>query len=132
MSLKFKERISSGTSIFSGFLSFLGGYQVCHNICLAIIAALSIIGIVITGMPLLFLTKVAVPFWIAAVLLLIITLVLYFKKKCISKTLIIFNTGILIAGTPFQQAQEYSVLLWSIGGVLVIISIISYTKSKVL
>ncbi len=128
MSLKLKERLSSVTSIFSSILSFLGGYQVCHNICLSLIAVLSIIGITITGMPLFFLTKIAIPFWIVAFLLLLITLILYFKKKCISKNLIIFNTGIIIAGIPFQQLKNYFIVFWIIGGSLIVASIILYIK----
>ena len=58
------EKAATLSSSFSGALSFLGGYQVCHNVCLGIIALLSLIGITIVGMPLLFLTKVAIPFWI--------------------------------------------------------------------
>lgn len=130
MNLKLKERFSSGTGIFSSILSFLGGYQVCHNVCLGIIAVLSIIGIAVTGMPLFFLTKVAIPFWIAAVILLTITLIFYFKKKCISRNLIIFNTGIIIAGIPFEQLQRYSLIFWIVGGMLILTSIIIYIKNK--
>ena len=101
--IKTKEKISSAGSIASSITSFFGGYQVCHNVCLGIIAFLSILGITITGMPLLFLQKVAVPFWIAAVVLLFITLILYLKKKCISRNLIILNTGVIIAGVPFSS-----------------------------
>ncbi len=127
---KIIEKTGSFTSAISGIMSFLGGYQVCHSICLGIIAMMSIIGITIIGMPLLFLTKVAVPFWIAAVLLLGITLLFYFKKKCISKNLILFNAGIIIVGIPFQQLQKFTAIFWVIGGTLIIISVILYIKNK--
>jgi len=127
---KLTEKFSSITSSLSGFLSFLGGYQVCHNICLGIVALLSIIGISVAGMPLLFLQKVAIPFWVAAVALLLITLFFYFKKKCISKNLITFNVGVIIAGTPFQKVQNYSFVFWIIGGILVLISIFSLLNAK--
>jgi len=126
-----KEKLSSIGSIFSSSLSFLGGYQVCHSVCLGIISALSIIGITVTGMPLFFLQSVAIPFWIAAVVLLMITLLFYIKKKCISLNLIIFNTGIIIAGTPFAAAQKYNIFLWIIGGLFVLISIILFSRSKI-
>ena len=125
------EKITGFSSTLSGSLSFLGGWQVCHNICLGIIALLSVIGITVVGMPLLFLTKVAVQFWIAAVVLFIITLVFYFKMKCISKNLIIFNAGIIIAGVPFQQVQKYSLVFWIIGGSLVVLSLFLYLKKKI-
>lgn len=127
---KLTENIGSFSSSISGFLSFLGGYQVCHNLCLVIVALLSLIGITIVGMPLLFLQKVAVPFWIAAVVLLLITLILYFKKKCISKNLILFNLGVIIAGVPFQQLQNFVFIFWIIGVILVLISFILYLKNK--
>ena len=75
-----KGKALTVTSSVSGVMGFLGGYQVCHNICLGIIALLSIIGITLVGMPLLFLTKVAVPFWIAATFLFVISLIFLLAK----------------------------------------------------
>src|SRR3989344_5227601 len=121
-----KEKFSSWFGILSGSVSFLGGYQVCHNICLGIIAILSLFGIILTGMPLLFLQKVAVPFWIVAVILLVITLYFYFSKKCISPVLIILNMGILIGSTPFSYFQKYYKILWIIGGFFIITGIILF------
>lgn len=126
----FREKILSISSSVSGVMGFLGGWQVCHNICLGIIALLSIIGITLVGMPLLLLTKVAIPFWITAVVLFVITLIFYFKMKCISKNLIIFNAGIIIAGVPFSQVQDYYLIFWVIGGSLVALSLILYIKNK--
>jgi len=126
-----KEKAASLSSSISGALSFLGGYQVCHNVCLGIIALLSLIGITIVGMPLLFLQKVAVPFWIAAVLLFAITLAFYFKKKCISKNLLVLNSGIIIAGVPFKALQNYLIIFWIIGGTLVLLSLLFYVKGKI-
>jgi len=124
------EKTATLSSSLSGALSFLGGYQVCHNVCLGIIALLSLIGITIVGMPLLFLTKVAIPFWTAAVLLFAITLALYFKKKCISKNLLMLNSGIIIAGIPFKAVQDYLAIFWIIGGTLVVLSILIFIKKR--
>ncbi len=126
----FKEKFLSISSSFSGLLGFLGGYQVCHNICLGIIALLSIIGISIVGMPLLFLTKVAVPFWIVAFFLLIASLFFYFKNKCISKNLLLFNSGIIIAGVPFNAFRDFLIIFWIIGSSLVLLSIVLFIKNK--
>ncbi len=128
MKTKLREKIVGVSSGLSGTMSFLGGYQVCHNVCLGIITLLSLIGITIVGMPLLFLQKVAIPFWSLAIVLLLISMVFYFKSKCISKNLIVFNTGMIIAGTPFFQT--YSIIFWVTGGGLVALSLIFYLKKK--
>lgn len=126
-----REKTASIFSSISGAMGFLGGYQVCHNVCLGIIALLSIIGITIVGMPLLFLTQVAVPFWIAAAVLFIITLIFYLKKRCISNHLLLFNAGIIIAGVPFNSITEYLPFFWIIGGTIVLISVLLFIKDKI-
>src|SRR3989338_4532520 len=126
-----KEKIIGAIGSISGITSIFGSWQVCHNICLGIVALLSVIGITITGMPLLFLTKVAVPFWIAAFVLLVVTIVIYLKKKCISPKLIIFNSGLIIAGIPFQPLQKFSKIFWVIGGLLAVLSIYLFIKDKI-
>jgi len=114
-----KEKATSTFSILSGGLSFLGGWQICHNVCLGIIAALSLIGITLVGMPLLFLTKYAIYFWFIAVLFLIPTLIMYWKnRKCMSKNIILANIGIIIAAIPFDFLQQYNILFWVVGGIL--------------
>ena len=82
------------------------------------------------GMPLLFLTKVAVPFWTVAFVLFLITLFFYFKMRCISKNLILFNSGVLIMGVPFQRLQ-FSPFNWIVGGVLVVIAVSLFVKGKI-
>ena len=126
-----KEKVIGATGSVSGAASILGSWQICHNICLGLIAALSLIGITIAGMPLLFLTKIAVPVWNIAILLLIITIVIYLKKPCISKNLIIINSGLIIAGIPFQSLQKFSVFFWAIGGILALAGISFFIKEKI-
>ncbi len=126
----FKGKVFTVTSSVSGITSFLGGYQICHNICLSIIALFSIIGITLVGMPLLFLTKVAIPFWIIAFFLLLISLVFYIKSKCISKNLLLLNGGIIIAGVPFEALRKFSAFFWIIGGFIALISILLIIKDK--
>lgn len=123
-----KEKFTAITGGISGITSFLGSYQICHNLCLGLVAMLSIIGITVIGMPLLFLTKVALYFWIVAVILLLVSLLLYLKKKFISNKLIILNTGFIIAGIPFQSLQKYSIVFWSIGGALIMLTIILFAN----
>ena len=127
-----KEKILGGTAGMSGALSFLGSYQVCHNTCLALISLLTILGFTVAGMPLLFLTKVAVPFWIAAFSLLVSTIFLKHKKKFhISDKTILFNSGLIIAGIPFQQLQQFNYIFWIVGGILAIFSIGWYIYDKI-
>ena len=126
-----KEKAIGATGSISGAASILGSWQVCHNICLGIIALLGIIGITIVGMPLFFLTKIAVPIWTVAVILLLVTIALYIKKKCISKNLIMVNSGLIIAGTPFQPLQKFSLFFWIIGGILVLTGISFFIKDKI-
>ncbi len=106
---KIKEKIIGATGSVSGIASIMGSWQVCHNICLGIVALLGILGITVVGMPLAFLTKVAIPLWSVAVALLIITILLYVKKKCISRNLIMINSGLIIAGTPFPSFGSHEV-----------------------
>ena len=127
-----KRKILDGTGSISGALSFLGGYQVCHNVCLALISLLTILGFTVAGMPLLFLTKVAIPFWVAAFSILLISLILKYKKIiCPSNKIILLNSGLIIAGIPFQQVQQFNYIFWIAGGILVIFSIGWYIYDKI-
>ena len=126
-----KERIVGVTGSATGVTSILGSWQICHNVCLGIIALLGIIGITVVGMPLAFLTKLAIPFWSVAFILLLIIIALYFKKKCISKNLIILNSGLIIAGIPFQPLQKFIVFFWITGGMLVLLAISLIIKNKI-
>ena len=121
MTSNVKEKILGTSGGVTGSLSVLGSYQVCHNACLALVAFLTFLGFAVAGMPLLFLTKVAIPFWIAAVLLLSIMMILKYKKIIhISDKVILLNSGLIIAGVPFQQVQQFNYIFWIIGGILAI------------
>ena len=127
-----KEKLLGATGSVSGSLSFLGSYQVCHNACLALVAFLTFLGFTVAGMPLLFLTKVAIPFWIAAVLFLSIMIILKYKKIIhISDKVILLNSGLIIAGVPFQQVQDFNYIFWIVGRVLVIFSLGGFIYDKI-
>ncbi|HLF55042.1 MAG TPA: hypothetical protein VI612_04955 [Candidatus Nanoarchaeia archaeon] len=125
-----KEKLVGSVGVASGITSTLGSYQVCHSLCMTVIALLGILGITVAGMPLMFLTKVAIPFWIAAVIMLGILGYFHIKMKCVSGKLLMFNSGLIIAGVPFAPINQYPVVLWSVGGILVITSIVLYIKGK--
>ena len=127
-----KDKLLAGTGSISGALSFLGGYQVCHNACLALISILTILGFTVAGMPLLFLTKVAVPFWTLALALLFTTIILkYGKNMQFSGKIILLNSGLIVAGIPFEQVQQFNYFFWIVGGSLVVLGIGWYIYKKV-
>ena len=125
-----KEKVIGATGSVSGAASIIGSWQICHSLCLGLIALLGVVGITVTGMPLLFFTKIAVPLWTIAVLLLITTIFVYTQKKCISKNLIILNSGLIIAGTPFQSLQKFSIFFWIVGGATALAGIFMFVKDK--
>lgn len=126
-----KERIMSATSSASGLMGVFSSWTVCHNVCTATIALLAIIGITVVGMPFLFLQKVAVPLWTAAVILFAVLLVLKMRKMgCLSGKALTLNAGLIVAGTPFQAAQHFSLVFWATGGALVALSVILLIKDK--
>lgn len=126
-----KEKVLGASGSLTGALGFLGGYQVCHNACLALITFLTFLGFTVAGMPLLFLTEVAVPFWIAAFSLLILTIILKYKKIMhFSGKMILLNSGLVIAGVPFQKLQEFNYTFWIAGGALALFSVGWYFYDK--
>lgn len=128
----FKEKIAGITGSVSGAASILGSWQVCHNVCLGLVALLSVIGIAVVGMPLAFLTKLAVPFWTAAVALLSLSGYLYLRKGCISKNLLVMNFGFIIAGVPFKALDPFLVIFWTVGGAFAATGIFLIVKDKYL
>ncbi|PIN87535.1 hypothetical protein COV12_03370 [Candidatus Woesearchaeota archaeon CG10_big_fil_rev_8_21_14_0_10_32_24] len=125
-----KEKIASTTGSISGVASIFGSWQVCHNICLGLIGLLSVLGITVVGMPLAFFTTIVIPVWIIAVLLFSITLFFYFKKRCISKSLILINFGLITAGTPFQVVRSFNIIFWTVGGAIALTGLIILIKEK--
>jgi len=129
--INFKQKILGASGSLTGSISFLGSYQVCHNACTALVAFLTILGFTVAGMPLLFLTKVAIPFWTVAISLLTITIILKYKKRMhLSGKLILFNSGLIIAGVPFQQVQKFNYVFWIAGGILFVFSTGWYIYEK--
>lgn len=126
-----KEKIVGTTGVLSSFASVLGSYQLCHSLCLSAITLLGLIGITVTGMPLFFLTKVAIPFWIAGFLLLILMLILgRFNILHFSQKLMLANIGLLIAGIPFEQLAQFQKIFWILGAAIVVASIAWALSSK--
>ena len=123
-----KEKLASATCSISGITSILGSWQICHNLCLGIIAVLSILGIASVGMPLMFLTTIALPVWIIAVVIFFVSLGIYMRKRCMSKNMLFINAGLIIAGIPLKQ--EWTSLFMSIGGIIIILTLTSMIKER--
>ncbi|MBI4148634.1 hypothetical protein HY490_05060 [Candidatus Woesearchaeota archaeon] len=119
-----KTKILGYAGGVSGGATVLGSYQLCHSICLGIISLLSIIGITVVGMPLMFLNTISVPVWILAVVMLAVTGVLAMRHACVSRKLLLANFGLIVAGTPFRAVQPYQLLVWIVGGGIVLTSIV--------
>ena len=120
----------AGTNALSGCTSILGSYQLCHSLCLTLISLLSIVGITVAGMPLMFLTKVTLPFWIAAVSLLAISIILKITiMRNLSAPMLFLNAGLIMAGIPFSAVQDYRIYLYIAGGSIAIISLLVLSAS---
>lgn len=126
-----KAKAINSISSLSAFFATIGSsWSLCHSICLALITLLAGIGIVLTGMPLLFLFEYNLYLWGAAVLLLIPSAIMFIRNpKCISKNLMLFNLGVITAGIPVNLINLQP-LSWVIGGTLVLAAIGSFIASK--
>lgn len=123
--MEFKEKLFGAGGALSSTASILGSYQLCHSLCLSAITLLSLIGITVTGMPLLFLTKLAVPFWIAgASLFVVMTGLAFLKEMHVSNKLMLANAGLLFAGVPFETVAVFQKFFWLGGAIIVISSIV--------
>ncbi len=126
-----KEKTISAVGSISGATSILGSYQVCHSLCIGLIALLSILGIAVAGMPLLFLTKVAVYFWTAAVILFALTVLLKNTiMKGLSSNMLVLNFGLIIIGVPFNSVQPFKPYLYLAGGIIVLVAISLFIKGR--
>jgi hypothetical protein len=114
----------------SGFLSILGGWQICHNICLGLLAILSSIGIVLSGMPLLFLNQYAVYIWSFALAMFLVSIAFYAKFRMPEKHLLAFNLAMLTAGVPFGEVQDSIQLFWAIGIAILLYAVFLYRTKK--
>lgn len=121
----------SAAGSVSGVTSFLGSYQVCHNLCMSLIVLLSVIGITVVGMPLLFLTEVAVYFWVAAVILFAFTVLLKNTiMKGLSSNMLLLNFGLILIGVPFNNVQRFKPYLYLSGGIIVLAAIGLFIKGR--
>ncbi len=117
-----KETAIGAANATMGGMSIFSSYNVCHSACMALIAGLSAIGIVVSGMPLAFLIPYQIYFWIFGIAIFAVGAALYFRMgKCISSKMLVANFGLLFAGFPFAGN---SYLIFMIVGFAIIITVI--------
>jgi len=118
-------------SKLSGCASILGSWQICHNVCTALIAFLATFGIALQGMPLLFLNRFQWPLWIVAVALfgLLLLVRVGARMRCITTRGMVGNIGLLLAGLPF--AGEWVAGARTAGLVLVLGVLVWYLKDLI-
>ncbi len=116
----------------SGVLGVAGAHGVCHTLCMTAIGALSLVGITLSGMPLMFLQGYAVYFWSLAFASLALSGYIHFGRgNGAPSDLMIANAGFVIAGIPFGEARPFSGALLAIGGFFVILAIALFLKGKI-
>lgn len=127
-----KQKEGKIASIGATTFTTLGitAHNFCHYLCLGVIALLSIAGISVIGMPLMFLENYAIYFWAMGLIFLTASFyLLYTKPLCISKNAILANSGLLIIAVPIKVGSlNYG--LWAGGGLLVGVSVYVYLKTK--
>lgn len=127
-----KEKILSLGSSVSGLMGVFSSWSVCHTVCTAAIALLALVGITVTGMPLLFLQSLAVPFWTAAVILFAVLLFLKLRKMgCLSGRMLTLNAGLIVFATPLQSLQQFSLLFRLAGGALIVAAVVMLVGSRI-
>ena len=112
---KNEGKVVSAANAASAGGSIIGAHNICHSICMAAVALLSVFGVVIASDALMFLESFALPFWTMGIAFLGISIFLYTKYCCISKKLLVFNAGLLIIGIPFVQTLSYAWVFWITG-----------------
>ena len=95
-------------------------HNFCHYLCLGVVAMLTIAGVSVVGMPLMWLEDYAVYFWLMGLVFLGVSFyLLYTRPFCISRNAIMANSGLLVAAVPLKNViGEPIYLFWIIGGVI--------------
>ena len=113
----------------SGAGGIISLHNVCHTVCLGVVATLSIFGIAVSSTALMFLQDYNLLFWSMGVFFLALSLALYAKLgKCISQRLIVFNAGLVLAGTPLLPSLQ--IVFWAAGFSIAVLVSLIYIKDK--
>lgn len=109
--LALKNRLFGSGGTASGILGGLGSlHNICHSICLTIVAVLAVFGISTSILPLMFLQTYQMYFWWAALVFTGVSYYFYMKQRrhrALDRNLLIINIGLLTFGLPFKQISDY-------------------------
>src|SRR3989344_5269290 len=124
-----RGKVVGSVGAVSGSGGIISAHNVCHAVCLGVVAVLSVFGIAVSSTALMFLQDYNMLFWTMGVFFLLLSLLLYARfGKCISTKMIVFNAGLVLAGTPFFPAQQ--VIFWTAGFFIAAIVAFIYTKNR--
>lgn len=123
------------TGVFGGVSStgsIISAHNVCHALCLAVVATLSVFGIIVSSDVLMFLENYNLLFWSMGMIFFALSIFLYTRYPgCMSKKLLLANSGLLLIGIPFSIIKNFSLLFWSLGTGIVSLSVIWYVDNKI-
>jgi len=121
------ERVFGLAGGVSGAGSVISAHNVCHALCMAVVAFLSVFGIIVSSDILMWLQDYNLFFWSMGMIFLGVSFVLlYLKGNCISKKMIVLNIGLLIIGFPFLQNW----FVWTPGILISLFSVGWYMRDR--
>lgn len=129
--LKNVGKVTAAANVASGTGSIISVHNVCHSVCLAVVAILSVFGIIVSADILMWIQDYNLLFWGMGMVFLGLSLALLFKYRgCISKNMILFNIGLLILGNPFTQLTNFNFVFWIAGGGVAALSVAFFLKNR--
>lgn len=129
--LEKKASIFGITSGVSGFGGVISAHNICHSVCLAVVAVLSFFGIIVSSDILMWLEDYNLLFWGMGIIFLLISLALFVKfPRCMPTKLIVFNAGLLVIGFPFSGSWSSQFLV--IGVAMSGLAVLAYVNDKFL
>lgn len=127
-----KEKLPNVASICTGIFGLFGSWNVCHQVCMGLLALAGILGVSASavGMPLAFLQPYALPLWSLAVVFFGISIFMFFKMKgcCMSREALLANFGILVFAVPFEQVESVRPLFWLAGVAIIVFAAVLWLK----
>jgi len=123
-----KSRVSAIASGTTGAASIISAHNVCHAVCLGVVAVLSLFGIALSSTALMFLQDYNLLFWSMGLFFLLISAALYVRLGCVSTKAMTANAGIIIAGVPFFPTAQ--VAFWIVGGAIFLVTLGQYMKQR--
>lgn len=95
----------------SGTFGAIGSLpNVCHSLCMGAVSLLSVFGITLNILPLMFLQTYSLYFWSAAFILTLISAYFFFRSNHrlpLDRNLLLINSGLLIFGLPVDKINLF-------------------------